>query len=187
MIDINKGKGQSLYRRGADDGFWFGLYLCAMFILSVNGIAAQIGSMLMFFGVPFIIYFYLDRSYRADNLKTSFSGLWLHGICIFFFASLIMALAIYIYSRFINPMYINACAEMARQFYSAQPSADAQDYALTIKKVQEAHLLPAPSQLAVTWIMLTVFFGSLLSMAESAIIRSVPRRKTPPSPRQFQQ
>lgn len=180
---------KSIYRRGADDGFWMGIYLsvlCVALFSSVHSLLSGLLALVMMAAVPVIIFFMLRRSYRSDNCMTQFSGLWLHGICIFFFGSLLMALTAYVYLRFIEPGYINNTVNMAKEMYMTIDTPDAQEMAGILQKAQDSHLLPTAGATAVQIIWLGVFSGSVLSMILSLIVRAVTRPTPPPPPAQMQ-
>lgn len=185
FINQSKGAAVSVYRRGADDGLWFGIYLSVLFLASVSSIysaLAGIATLAMAIAVPFFIYFFLRRSYRADNFKTSFSGLWLHGICIFFFGSLLAALTAYVYLKFINPAYITTIVDLAIEIYGSVDTADAHQMVELLEKAKQSHILPTAGGTAVQLIWMGVFSGSLLSMILSAIVRATSRPTLPPPP-----
>lgn len=182
---------KSVYRRGADDGFIFGLYLSLMFVLQAislehNSLIASLTALILVLGVPVIIYIFLRRGYIADGRRSQFSAMWLHGICIFFFGSLLMALTAYIYLRVINPAFISHTFEILRAAYTELGTESALIIAKTIEEIQTQHLYPTAVEIAVQIIWLAVFSGSLLSMFEALIIRAIgrPRITPPPMPRQ---
>ena len=179
---------KSIYRRGADDGFWFGLYLSVLFIALVSSISSALAGLAFFVmavAVPVIIYFLLRRSYRSDNCRSMFSALWLHGICIFFFGSLLMALTAYIYLRFIDPTYIVTLVDTAHDMYVETNTPEAQQMAAILQRVKDSHMLPTTGEIAVQIIWAGVFSGSMLSMIMAAIVRAT-TRPTPPAPPTFQ-
>lgn len=185
FFNQSTGNGKSIYRRGADDGFWFGIYLSLLFLAMVSSIysaLAGVATLAMVIAVPFIIFFFLRRSYRADNCTSPFSALWLHGICIFFFGSLLMALTAYVYLRFINPAYITNIVDMAIEVYGSVDSPDAHEMVSLLQKAKDSHILPTAGGTAVQVIWAGVFSGSLLSMILSAIVRATTRPNLPPPP-----
>lgn len=183
---------KSVYRRGADDGFIFGVYLSVMFLLQSmatvhDWFAAQLTGAIMMLGVPALIYFFLRRGYIAEGRRSRFSAMWLHGICIFFFGSLLMALTSYIYMRLVHPGFIPEFFEILRLTYVDLGTSEALENAHMIEKIQQQHLYPAAAEIAVVFIWLAVFTGSLLSMLLSLIIRAInpaTRRTPPPMPGQ---
>lgn len=189
MINQSNGNGRSVYRRGADDGFMMGIYLSVLFIAAVSSIysaLATVACIVMAIAVPFMTFFFLRRSYRSDNCRSTFSALWLQGICIFFFGSLLMALTSYIFLRFINPDYITTVLDMAKEIYSSVNTEDALQMVAAIQKAQDSHLVFTPRQIAVEIIWAGVFTGSLLSMVVSAVVRAVTRPTPPPPPSNLQ-
>lgn len=185
FINNTKGKGKTIYRRGADDGLWFGIYLSLLFLASVNSIYsgfACLAALAMMIAVPFIIFYFLRRSYRADNCMSPFSGLWLHGICIFFFGSLLAALTAYIYLRFFNPAYITNVVDLAIELYGSVDTPEAHEMSSVLQKAKDSHMLPTAQGTAVQLIWMGVFTGSLLSMVLSAIVRATNRPTLPPPP-----
>lgn len=174
-----------IYRRGADDGLWFGIYLSVLFVLlagSIYSMLEAIVSIIMIMAVPVIIWFYLRRGYRLDNCRSPFSALWLHGICIFFFGSLLMSLTSYLYLRFYNPAYMNDLIETGKQFYGSIDSPESAQIVNILQNMQDMHMLPTAGESALRIIWTGVFTGSILSMLVSAIVRVTTRRPmVPPS------
>lgn len=168
----------SVYRRGADDGFWLGIYLSVLIILcfsSVNMPLLSFPAMILGLGVPAMIYFFLKRGFAADGGKSIFSALWLQGICTFFFGSLIMALTVYIYLRFVNPTYFPDGVGSLIEMYD-QAGVDDSTYEL-LTQMKKNNIYPTAGQTAVELIWATVFTGSLLSMLLTFIIRTFNKRK----------
>lgn len=178
---------KSVYRRGADDGFIFGVYLSLMFIFQAlaivhNSTLLSLLTLIMMLAVPAVIYFFLRRAYIADGRRSSFSALWLQGICTFFFGSLLMAVTVYVYTRLVQPNFMPEAFESLRQAYAMIDTDEAQQMVRWIENAQKHHLYPPASQLAVAFIWGAVFTGSILSMIISFVIRSIhpdDRRTTP--------
>ena len=101
---------KSVYKRGADDGLFFGIYLIIMFFSSAFSMAvpfAGLLSIILVLGVPFLIYRFLRRSYVNDSGTTQFSALWVQGITTFFCGSLISGIAALVYMQWVNPDFIS--------------------------------------------------------------------------------
>lgn len=182
MGDINARR--SVYRRGADDGLWFGIYLSAMFGVSVCAITVSDSlswlTMAMAATVPAIIYFFLKRSYREDYCTSTFSALWLHGICIFFFGCLIMALTAYVYLRVINPAFYHNTIGMVLEMYDEAGISAENPNVKLLSTMQKNNMYPTAGQSAMELIMSGVLTGSILSMIISLIVRATTRQTTPP-------
>lgn len=180
---------QSIYKRGADDGLLMGILLSITFLAAVNSIYyawTTVACLALAFAVPFLTFYFLRRSYRFDNCRTRFSALWLQGICIFFFGSLLAALTSYIYLRLYNPSYISTVIDMAKEVYQSVDTPDARQMAAMMQKIQDTHMLPTPAEVAVQIVWSGVFTGSLLSVVVTAIVRATSRPLPPPPPSNIQ-
>lgn len=175
---------RSVYRRGADDGLWFGIYLSVLFIMSVCTVTTsplfEWPTITMAIAVPVIIYILLRRSYREDNFTSDFSALWLHGICIFFFGCTIMALTVFIYLRFVNPAFFADTIAMLLDMADKTGMPSDSESLILLNAVQKNNAYPTAGQSAMQMLMSGVFSGSILSMIITLIVKSTARRPTPP-------
>lgn len=174
---------RSVYRRGAEDGLVIGPLMALIVILM--GACGQvpvlaIPVMIGICAVPCVAYLMLSRGYREDEYRSSFSALWLQGICTFFFGGLLMALAIYVALRWVWPTYIADQMRFLSQVLSQQSGPEAQQLADMVAQLVSTGNLPTPIDVALEQIYFVVFSGSLLSMLLSMIIRSR-RPVTPPN------
>lgn len=174
----NNIKNKSVYQRGADDGLWFGIYLSVTIMLCFTTVSSSpilcYPALIMILGVPGLIYFFLKRSYLADGATTQFSSLWLQGICIFFFGSILMALTVYIYLRFVNPAYFANAINLLIEMYDEAGVSD-NTYSL-LTQIQKQNAIPTAGATAVELISPTVLSGSLLSLIISFIIRTFSKK-----------
>ena len=171
---------KSVFKRGADDGFWAGIYLSVLVIallLSVKSLLAGMLGLVMAVGVPVATYLLLRRAYRADYGTTRFSELWMQGICTFFFGSLIMAVALYVFLGYIEPGYIYSLVGQAVDTYRVVGTPQAVEMADMLQKLADSHMLPSPIMVAVDMIWTVSFTGSVLSLLLSLIVRAVPLKK----------
>lgn len=165
----------SPYRRGADFGVYFGLYLTALFFASAFSISAPLLSFLslvLIAGVPFVIYFMLRTSYRKDYCKTLFSSLWMEGIAIFFFGGLIASFVSVVYMRWINPDFINTQVDTLIDLYRSIDWDRGHEMADIFQRAREQHLLPSAIQITVDMLWLIVFSGSILSMLMALLVQA---------------
>ena len=97
---------QDIYREGAHNGVYMGLFLAVVSVLSFlsdrNSLLGII-AMPMLVCVPALHFSLLRSAYRKYGLDASFSALWMLGITIFVGASMICALATYCYLDFADP------------------------------------------------------------------------------------
>lgn len=171
---------KSVFKRGADDGFWAGIYLSVLVIvllLSVKSLLAGMLGLTMAVCVPVATYLLLRRTYRADYGTTRFSELWMQGICTFFFGSLIMAVALYVFLEFIDSGYIYTMVGQAVETYRAVGTPEAVELADILQKLVDGNMLPSPIMVAVDMIWTVSFTGSVLSLLLSLIVRVVPLKK----------
>lgn len=170
----NATENRNIYRRGADDGLWLGLYLTVIFALMVASVshpAFNIPGLGMMLGVPFLTYYYLRRTHVDAHGMTSFSALWMQGIVMFGCGCLIFCLLAFVYMRWINPGFINGLMHMAIDSYNQSDVPQAQQLAADFQSLLDNHLVPTPLQLVLGWLWLGMFSGSLLSMIVAVFVR----------------
>lgn len=166
---------KSVYRRGADDGLFVGIYLIIMFFASAFSMTipfAGLLSIILVLGVPFIIYRFLRRSYVNDNGTTQFSALWVQGITTFFCGSLISGIVALIYMKWINPDFILTQIQTLIDVYMANDWKEGKEIAEVLTKMIENNMLPTPINIVIESIWLAVFTGSILSMIVSMIVQA---------------
>ncbi len=164
----------SPFKRGADDGLWFGIYLTVLFFAAAFSMSIPYSgfvSTLMALGVPVIIYIFLRRSYVKDLGTTQFSSLWMQGIVTFFCGSAIMALAAFIFMRWISPDFLYEQTTSVIKTYNELDWEQGKEIADTLQKILDRRLLPSPIQIAMEMIWLGVFSGSLLSIIVSLFVQ----------------
>lgn len=170
-----------LFKRGADNGFVFGLYLTVLFFAMAYSLTVPMLGLIalaMMFAVPLITYHYLRKGYRAEYGTSTFSSLWMQGIVMFFCGSVIMALAVYLFLRFIHPGYMTDIIVLARDTYSTMDWERGQEIASTLDTMLEKHLIPTPIQVAMEILWTGVFSGSLLSILTALLVGATKRPRT---------
>ncbi|MDD2961421.1 MAG: DUF4199 domain-containing protein [Muribaculaceae bacterium] len=167
---------KSIYRRGADDGLIFGIYLSAIFLCSVIGVGVpilSILSLLLIIALPLLLFKFLRRSFVASNGLSTFSEVWMLGILIFLFGSLICGVVTYVYLQFIEPTFIYDQVNAALDIYKSMPQMKDAEFVKIIQQAIDQHLLPSAIQIVIQMIWFTIFSGSLLSLLLSAIVRAI--------------
>lgn len=161
-----------IYKNGAHKGVSMGIYLTVTSILlltSHHGSLIAMFALLFVFGVPFVQYRLMLDVYRKNGCQESFSGMWMLGITIFIGASLICAAVTYGYLTVFDPGYFYDRGQEALELFSRQP-----EFATLRKQMKIAldeGLYPTPIGYCMEMIMITVFFGSLLSIVLSPLVR----------------
>lgn len=178
----NNDKAASVYKRGADQGWKLGLYLTAMFLCSAYSLQipfAGLVSLAMLVVLPLPVYRVLARDYRRYPSMRFFSAVWMHGIALFFFGSLIMALAVYVFLRFVQPGFVLENVRRAivlyRELGVQMPEAAAM--ADNLQTMVDKHLLPSAISLAFTTIWTVTFGGSMLTLVLTPVVRVLNRNK----------
>lgn len=166
---------KSIVQFAMEWGVYMGLYFVVKFVFevcSMNSFFCNAVSLLMLLCIPVVVYYAMRKYDVTSGLKTYFAQLWMMGIMLFFFTSLISSLAQYIYYVYINPDYIRV------QFQSAvalMESLDlmAKDPSLldAMKEGLEKGNVPSPMSVVVERMWVNLFFGSLLSAAIAWLVK----------------
>lgn len=174
---------KSVYAAGAENGLVLGPLMSVALLLtgaSAYNMLYFLPALAAIFAVPVAAYVMLARACRLRPAASTFSALWLQGICMFFFGGLLMALVAYVSLRWIWPSYIIDQMNNVISVYSSVGDPTAADVASTLKKMIETKTVPTAIDIALELIYVAVFTGSLLSMALSALARALNRSPRPP-------
>lgn len=166
----------SVYARGAQDGVLMGAVLCGIFAswaLSLRVAAASLAFPLLCLAVPVLAWWLLRRGYRADLGLSTFSALWMHGICIFFFGTLLMAAISIVWLQWLEPGLISRSLNSAADVYAQLGTPEATRLAEDVRRIIERGMVPRPVDVALALLWTGVFSGSILSIVLAAIIRAV--------------
>ena len=179
MSDLNSKYSRSVYNLGASDGIWVGLAmgLCMMCMIESAKIPflAFLG-LLLFVAVPVMVWKMLRRAWMLSRVPPSFSAVWLHGICIFLFGGLIMALITYISLRYLSPGWIETQTLEAASRLAGNP--DTAEQSLILLRIVESGQLPTPIYTAISSIWMVAFTGSLMSMIFAYFLTRTVRFRT---------
>ncbi|MDE6395709.1 MAG: DUF4199 domain-containing protein [Muribaculaceae bacterium] len=156
---------RSLYALAAGDGLVVGLIMVATFLTMVltpqYSLFGPLSLVLMCF-TPYLAWRYVRKHWIARQIPSSFSAVWLTGICIFLFGAIILALGIYIILGLIFPGWIEAQTLVAAERLASAP--ETYEQSRTIMEILRQGLLPSPISVAVSMIWLVGFTGSLWSL-----------------------
>lgn len=165
---------KSVYKRGAEYGWSFGLYLSAIFMTLVYGSPT---SLLSFFGlvlvllIPFLLFFYLRHCYVVEGGTSTFSALWMLGILIFIYGSLVCGAVSYVWLQYVKPTFIHDQALLVLDMYKRIPEMSKSDVVRLLQTAIDGKLLPSPIEFVFEMIWLTTFAGSVLSIFEAMAVR----------------
>jgi hypothetical protein len=164
----------SVYKRGADDGLKLGIIMIVQFVTAAYSLKiAMLGfvALALTIAVPFIVYHMIKRDYlRYPNMQF-FSALWMHGIAIFIFGSILLAAGMYVFLRFIEPDFIIDNLHTAIAVYRSLGVDEATQMADAMQMIIDKHLVPTAISFAMTSIWSVVFSGSMLSLFLALLVR----------------
>lgn len=163
---------QSPYRREADDGFYFGIYLAVMFFASIFAGRMPLLSMLslaMMACVPVVIYRFLKSYHISLGRAGSFAMLWMQGVVIFFCGMLIAGTALVVYMKWIHPGFVAEQLQALAELKGSVADSRIDMAADVAAHMIEANFIPTPISIVAEMMMLAIVTGSLLSMVLSAL------------------
>lgn len=161
----------SVYSLGAADGLWVGLSMGACvfcMIMASRWPALALVGLALFIGTPALAWYFLRRAWISRQVPASFSAVWLHGICIFLFGGILMALVMYVSLRFLAPGWIETQTLLTAERMAADPETSEQARLLT--RIVETGNLPSDIYTSVSAIWLVAFTGSMWSMLFAFIL-----------------
>lgn len=172
---------KSVYRRGAEYGAWFGVYLTVMALAIMYGFTHTIlmlVAMAMMVAVPAVVYPMLRRYRSQMRGYAPFASLWMLGLMIFICGSLICGAVTYVWMQYVMPTFIYDQVMAAIDVYKAVPGDSAAEMVRIMETIVERHALPSAMEVVVQMVMLTTFLGSLVSMVLAFILgmRRIPPR-----------
>ena len=159
---------------GARKGAYFGIYLVVLYLAVVNSggsyfVAAF--AMTMMVGIPIVLSRMLRGIYLVEDCRSSYARLLTSGMSIFFFASIILGLAIYVWMQYVHPGYLYEMAQEALKAYNQVPDLRNTPMVQALKAAVANGDLPTPIQFAMEMMWLTMMGGALLSVAIAAVSR----------------
>lgn len=172
---------KSVYRRAADSGWIFGVYLSVTSMLSLLSTQITIFgiiTLIMMIGVPFLLFVFLRKMFIEEMGTSKFSALWMYGILLFLFGSLIAGLVTYIYLQYINPTYMYDTLVQTLNLLKSSPIPDAKDMINIIQTFIDKKLIPSPIEVVMQMIWLTTLTGSFLSIIVSGIVHMIKIKTT---------
>lgn len=175
MADNNVAKYMSPYKRGADDGFYFGGYLALLFVVFFYQWDHRLLAMpmlLLVLGVPVIVFGALRRSYLRDGRTTLLSSLWMQGIVMFFCGSLISGLVAYIMMTYVEPGWLVRIVRQMAEIFESQADDHSRRMAMICRNMLELRIVPSPIAIVFQSVWAAVLTGSLLSLLMGLLVRS---------------
>ncbi|MBR3951889.1 MAG: DUF4199 domain-containing protein [Bacteroidaceae bacterium] len=169
----NNTERKSLLVYSMEGGAWLGAYLIVRFFCGVAGIYIPLlnsVAMLLFIGTPFVVYRIMLQYHKRNGYVSGFSLLWMMGIMLFFFASLISCIPEYVFYQYISPDYIaNAIAQslkLIEELGVIENTATLDE----MRQMLQGEAVPTSMQMVMSSMWSNVFFGSLLSIVVAPFV-----------------
>lgn len=172
MTSQNQNIITSPYRRGADFGFIFGLYLTLMFFSSIFSPKLPLLGLLslaMMVCVPVVIFIFIRRYDRELQECATFPMMWMLGVVVFVCGMLISGSLLVIYMKWIEPGFIVGQLEGLVELGRQSPGTFAAEAGKVAEQMIEANFIPSPMAIVSEMIMAAIVSGSILSITISAL------------------
>lgn len=163
---------KSSYRRGAEDGMYFGWILSAVVLsmmLTVRVPLLSLLSLALIAFVPFMTYIYIRRGVDQRGERGRFSEAWMHGISIFFFGALIMGVVMYVYLRFVDPGFMAVNVKQAVVVLRDSGTEESLNTARRLQYMVDHKMLPNAIEWTFGTMWLVIMTGTMLSMILAAL------------------
>ncbi|MBD5203509.1 MAG: DUF4199 domain-containing protein [Bacteroidales bacterium] len=163
---------KSVFMYAAEAGVPMGLYLTVIslcLLASLKVAALPILAFPLLCGVPVVQYRLMRKVRDADARMRRLSSLWLLGIYIFIFGTLVCTLISDIYIMVFEPHFVRDYLQMALR----EMEGGGEQYASQIRILQEAidsHSIPGNLQFIASMAWATCFFGSILSLLIAGLL-----------------
>ena len=164
---------KSLIQYSMEGGLWLGLYLILRFFCGVLGVYSPIFdalALVLFVGTPYLLYRIMLAYHRQNDYISSFSLLWMMGIMLFLFASLITAIPEYIFYQYISPDYVANAMKQSVKLIEEWGIMKDNTAVEELRSVAESGAVPSSLQMIFSSIWSNLFFGSILSIIVSPFV-----------------
>ncbi len=171
-------KPKTLISIAADYGLILGALFCLTFFAALYALrwpALSFVTLAGFIGVPVTVFIMLKRTWIKSLHTMPFSAMWTQGIAAAAGGAIILALATYIFLKWIQPDLLIDALERQVKAWEAVGSIDATHNAKALKFMIENGSIPHPSEIAIQLACLVIFTCSALSMVLSLVTRIVYR------------
>lgn len=170
---------ESIYKAAMKPGAWFGLYLSVsscLQLLSVRVPLVENISFLMLL-IGYVVFTLLHRKLWLSRPEfNKFSTLWLGGIMIVIYATLITGLATALWVTFIEPDYVQKFYSAIMESIAAQPEQFDQLAIANIRNSMEQGRQLKPMDFVISMMWLSACAGVVLSLVSSLSLYSIKRR-----------
>lgn len=165
---------KSVYKYAAEAGVPIGIYLTMMSACVVFSLYNEYLPLLLLpliVGFPFFTGWLMARVGKAEPAYRNISSLWLSGIYMVIFGTLICTLVTALYLRYVDPGFIHAY--WVNTIVTLEKGPMAAEYAETVRVMKEAikaRMLPSAMEFVSTIAWTTCFLGSVMSLVIACIL-----------------
>lgn len=173
---------RNMFNLSAHHGFVLGAYtslLGVCVIFSENSPALGLVALAMMICWPLALARLMRLQYRlavGGMFPSDMCRTWLVGYFTQLFASLIVALVMYVMLEYVEPGYIAAKLDQVIQMYRSMPGPDAATAARTLEGIISEDGVPGNIQVACNTILAAAIAGTVVSLLMAAIVRIAPVR-----------
>ena len=165
---------------GAERGAILGIYFCVLIALLIFEIYVPVLSLVvlaMIIWVPFLVYRWLKKSDKTTGGIFTISMLWLQGIALFFFASVILAVGVFVFLRFIQPDFMSDMVNFIMESAKAADNPALTQQASMLEQIISESGIPRAIDMALNLGWSAIFTGSILSLLLAVLVKSrrIPR------------
>ncbi len=177
----------SPYRRGADDGFIFGIYLSvlllSMFAAPKIAILGPL-ALVLIICVPLVIFLFMRRYDRQLSGCVTFPMFWMQGMVTFICGILLAGAVLVVYLTWIQPnlIYDQLTGLIETASLPQAKGTVIEEMGKMASEMIRQHIVPSPISIVVELILLAIVTGSLLSMTLGGLMvlrRRFARSQTP--------
>lgn len=171
----------SIYQRAGEWGVPFGLYLACTGMASIFAdwfSPLSLVFLVLLLGTPVMVYWFQRRKFIEDDGFTEYSSLWMLGIMLFIFGTVLASFIIYLVLQYVRPNFMYEQAQVVIDTYSKMPQMRDSDMLRVIQRMVDERLLPSPIETVVNSFWFISFSGSLVS-AITALVARRPLAKRP--------
>lgn len=168
---------KSVYHTGSADGLIMGAAFIATMAVSLLSIKFESTALSLLFlamavpGIAALAAALIRKRMVENRCRDSFSSLWMHGITMFICGNLIFGLAFYVYLRFLDPEFLVRETLQAASLYSGLGTEEGDHMAKLLHSMVDKRLLPTPIAFAFSLMWFGSFFGSMLSLILTFLVR----------------
>ena len=171
---------KSIFQRASEWGMPFGLYLaCGAMAFIFADWFAPLG--LIFFvlmlATPVVVYYFQRRKFIEDEGFTEYAGLWMLGILLFIFGTVIASFIVYFVLQYGRPDFMYDQANQVIKVYSEMPEMRDSEFLRILQRMVEERRLPPPIEVVFNAFWFITFAGSVTSAITALLAQRKLNRK----------